>query len=195
MSFFDMITQWDVSVLQALQNIKTGFLDVVMTVLSYLGEAGAIWVFAAIIMICFKKTRATGVMVICAMLAGYLVGELGLKNIVCRPRPFITFPELVPNINPPSGFSFPSGHSCSSFAAATVMLMRDKRFGLPALLLASLIAFSRLYNCVHYPTDVITGILLGILFAVITMIIFRKTGLDKKLSKNLMYKKVVSDDE
>lgn len=194
MTFFDMVTQWDLSVLEAIQNIKSDALDLLMMIFSYMGEAGAIWIFAAITMLCFKKTKVTGAMILFALIAGVLIGEVALKNIVCRPRPFVTFPDLSQNINPPDGYSFPSGHSCSSFAAATILLLRDKRFGLPALLVAALIAFSRLYNCVHFPTDVLAGILLGISLGVITVIFFKKTKLDDKLSRPLMYKHTPADD-
>lgn len=159
-----------------------------MKYLSIIGELGVIWILAAIIMLCFRKTRATGVMVMCALLIGALIGEVGLKHLVCRPRPFIVNPDVIPPITPPSGYSFPSGHSCSSFVAVTIMFVRDKRIGIPALVLGILIAFSRLYNYVHFPSDVLCGILLGIISAIIVLVIFKKTGFDKKLSGDLKYK-------
>lgn len=195
LSLFNLLTPFDTSVIDFIQNMRCGFLDIVMAVFSYVGESGGIWLIAALIMIPFKKTRATGAMIICAVLAGFLIGEFLLKNLAARPRPFVVNPDIVLTIKEPSGYSFPSGHSCSSFAAATVLLMRDKRFGFPALALACLIAFSRLYNYVHYPSDVICGILLGILCAVLTVIVFRKTGFDKKLSKTLLYKKGEEDEK
>ena len=168
-----MIYSIDFAVLDFIQEtMRCAFLDVVMAVFSYMGEAGGIWIITAVIMLCFRKTRATGVMLITAVLAGFLIGEIGLKNIVCRARPFTENPLVVPAIKLPSGYSFPSGHSCSSFAAAT------------------LIAFSRLYNYVHFPSDVLCGIILGVTCAIITIVVFRKTGLDKKLSGDLKYKKV-----
>jgi undecaprenyl-diphosphatase len=127
-------------------------------------------------------------MVMCALLIGALIGEVGLKHLVCRPRPFIVNPDVIPPITPPSGYSFPSGHSCSSFVAVTIMFVRDKRIGIPALVLGILIAFSRLYNYVHFPSDVLCGILLGIISAIIVLVIFKKTGFDKKLSGDLKYK-------
>lgn len=159
-----------------------------MKYLSIIGELGGIWILAAIIMLCFRKTRATGVMVMCALLIGALIGEVGLKHLVFRPRPFIVNPDVIPPITPPSGYSFPSGHSCSSFVAVTIMFVRDKRIGIPALVLGILIAFSRLYNYVHFPSDVLCGILLGIISAIIVLVIFKKTGFDKKLSGDLKYK-------
>ena len=196
MSFFEMITSIDFNILDFIQStMRCDFLDGVMTFFSCIGNAGGIWIIAAVIMLCFRKTRATGVMVLCAALAGYLIGEIALKNVVCRPRPFVINSDMILNISPPSGYSFPSGHSCSSFAAATVMFVRDKRFGIPALIIAFFIAFSRLYNYVHFPSDVLFGILLGIICAVVTIIVFKKAKLYVKLSGDLKYKKADSNDQ
>lgn len=196
MNFLDLVYSIDVSILDFIQNtFKCVFLDYAMAFFSYIGEAGGIWIIAAVIMMCFRKTRATGVMVVCAVLAGYLIGELGIKNLVGRARPFVENPSVQLFIVPPKGYSFPSGHSCSSFAAASVLFIRDKRIGIPALVVAFLIAFSRLYNYVHFPSDVLCGILLGVLCAVVTVFVFRKTGFDSKLSGDLKYKKVDDNDE
>lgn len=196
MNFVEFITSIDFAILDFIQNtIKCVLLDYIMAFFSYIGEAGGIWLISAIIMLVFRKTRSTGVMIIVAVFAGYLIGEVGIKNIVGRLRPFRVNTDIVLNITPPSGYSFPSGHSCSSFAAATVIFMRNKKLGIFALVVASLVAFSRLYNYVHFPSDVICGIILGIICAVVTVYVFRKTGLDKKLARDFTYKKVTSDEE
>lgn len=190
MSFIEIIYSIDFAVLDFIQEtMRCVFLDVFMVIFSYIGEAGGIWIITAIIMMCFRKTRATGVMLLTAVFAGFLIGEIGLKNIVCRERPFTENPLVIPAIKLPSGYSFPSGHSCSSFAAATVLMSKGKRYGVPAFIVAALIAFSRLYNYVHFPSDVICGALLGVICAIITIIVFRKAGFDKKLSGDLKYKK------
>lgn len=188
MSIFEMITPWDASVLEAIQGIKCEFLDTFMALMSFLGDKGLIWIAIGLTLCFFKKTRATGVMVLCAMLVGLLLGEFGIKNIICRPRPFVTY-DFTVNGHIPSGYSFPSGHTTSSFAAATVIFICNKKLAIPAGLLAFLIAFSRLYNCVHYPTDVICGAVLGIVLAIITCLIFKKLGWDKRLGKNIIRKK------
>lgn len=151
--------------------------DAVFPVITYLGEGGVLWIILALALLIFGREsgRKTGVLMLFAMLAGLLIGELALKNIVCRPRPFVEFPDyakaLIPPalIPPPSGYSFPSGHSCSSFAAGTVIFIRSRhtcrRFGLLALILAGLIAFSRVFLFVHYPTDVLCGAALGVICA------------------------------
>ena len=109
------------------------------------------------------------------MTLGLLLGEFGIKNIICRPRPFVTY-DFTVNGHIPSGYSFPSGHTTSSFAAATVIIIRKEKFAVFTAVLAFLIAFSRLYNCVHYPTDVICGAVLGIALAIITCLVQRKSG-------------------
>ncbi len=191
MNFLDFIYSVDFAVIDFIQEtMRCQFLDVVMALFSYMGEAGGIWIISALIMMCFRKTRATGVMLLCAVAIGFIIGEIGLKNIIDRPRPFVQNPEIIPAIKPPAGYSFPSGHSCSSFAAATVLFARNKKFGIPAMIIASLIAFSRLYNYVHFPSDVIGGIILGVICAVVTIIFFKKTGFDEKLSGDLKYKKI-----
>lgn len=196
MNLFEYISSIDFAVLDFIQNtLKCVFLDYAMAFFSYIGEAGGIWIITAVIMMCFRKTRATGIMVLFAVLAGYIIGELGIKNIVGRLRPFMVNSGIELNIPPPSGYSFPSGHSCSSFAAATVLFIHNKKLGIPAIIVATLIAFSRLYNYVHFPSDVICGILLGIICAVVTVWVFRKTGLDKRISGDSKYKKVDSNEK
>jgi len=179
----EAIRAFDLAVLNFLQStVKCAFLDPVMAFFSYLGEKGIFWIAIGLIMLFFKRTRATGLMLLCAMLLGFLIGEIGLKNIIDRARPFTQSTNVVPNISLPSSSSFPSGHSASSAAAAAVLVGRHGRYAIPAVVVAALIAFSRLYNYVHYPSDVICGIILGTLCALMVMFIFKKTGLDRRLS-------------
>ena len=189
LNFIETLYSIDFAILDFIQNtIKCVFLDYLMTFFSSIGNAGIIWIITALIMMCFKKTRATGAMMACALLLGVLIGEVGIKNIVARERPFVVNTDIVLNIAQPSGYSFPSGHTCSSFAAATTLFMNNKKIGIVAYIIALLIAFSRLYNYVHFPSDVLCGMILGITVAIISVTIFRKTGLDTKLSGNLKYK-------
>lgn len=178
------ILSFDFSILNWIQDtLRCGFMDVLMAVFSYLGEWGAVWIVLGVAMLFPKKTRATGAILLAALILCTLVGEVTIKNIVARPRPF-SFNDFPLIIKAPSGYSFPSVHSCIAFSSAVILLVRDRRFGIPALFLAALIAFSRLYNYVHFPTDVFCGIILGIICAVVTLFVFKKTGLTEKLSKN-----------
>lgn len=180
----EMIQQMDFAVLDFIQAaIKNAILDPVMLVLSYVGEIGAIWIVFGIIMLFFRKKRATGLMILVSLALFGLIGELALKHLIARPRPFYINTDITLNIVAPSGYSFPSGHSGTSFAAALVIAFREKRWmGISAYALAVLIAFSRLYNYVHYPTDVLAGILLGTLCGAVTLFVFKKTGWARRIS-------------
>lgn len=169
---------FDLTVLRFIQaHCHNPLTDSVFPVITELGEAGFIWIALSLVMLALGRKRGwstTGWLVLFSMLLGLLIGEVGLKNLICRPRPFMGWtpgPELL--IPPPDGWSFPSGHSCSSFAAATVIFMKDKRWGAAAFVLAGLIAFSRVFLFVHYPTDVLAGAALGVLCALVTALVYR----------------------
>lgn len=146
--------------------IRNPVLNPVMVFITTLGDRGMIWIAATVLLLIPKKTRKIGVMSAPALIGSLLINNELLKNLVRRPRPFQTFTELATVIPRPGQFSFPSGHSSASFAAAVVFYRNlPKKAGVPALVLAVLIAFSRLYVGVHYPTDVLAGALLGSLLA------------------------------
>ena len=175
------IESWDWSVLTCIgETCHNALTDAVFPLITYLGEGGAVWLLLALGLILFGRRagwRSTGWTMALAMLAGLLIGEIALKNMVCRPRPFQFISSEVPLlIPPPSGYSFPSGHSCSSFAAAVVIFRRDKRFGAGALVLAALIAFSRMFLFVHFPSDVLAGTLLGVLCGLAAPVLYGKAA-------------------
>jgi undecaprenyl-diphosphatase len=103
---------------------------------------------------------------IVAMAVTYMIGNLAIKNLVCRARPCWIDPTVPLLVTVPADYSFPSGHSMNGFAAALTLFFHDKRLGIPALVLAAIIAFSRLYNFVHFPTDVFVGIAIGTVVAI-----------------------------
>ncbi len=176
-----LITQIDFYILNLIQEMRTPFLDFIMPVITYLGSGGTIWIITAVILLFFRKSRKTGVTVLLALLIGLLLSTILLKGLVGRIRPFNMAEGLLDAstllIGVPSGeFSFPSGHSVSSFSAATVLFMYNRKIGIPALILAVLIAFSRLYLYVHFPTDVIGGAAVGFAIAVFSVYITNKIG-------------------
>lgn len=131
----------------------------IWTFLTSLGDSGWFWIVLAVILLIPKRTRRVGMTALFALAIGALITNVALKNIVARIRPYEVIDGLILLIEKQSDFSFPSGHSCASFAAAMVCYkMLPKRYGVPAVVLASLIAFSRLYVGVHYPSDVIAGV-------------------------------------
>lgn len=140
---------------------------------THLGDAGAIWIVTAITLLLFKKTRKAGICLGVSLIVTAILGNVVLKNIFARTRPFIeaNYPII---INAPGGFSFPSGHTSSSFAAATAIALYFKKWSVPSFVLASLIALSRVYLYVHYPSDIIAGAILGIIITIICDKLLRK---------------------
>lgn len=162
----DIIRSVDYNILLLIADkLRGGVLDPVMTVLSLMGNGGAVWIATAVLLLFFRKTRRAGVAMLLALAAGYVIGNLCIKELVMRPRPFVTHSDLTALLDPGNPWSFPSGHALSSFAAATALWCFHKKTGVLALVLAALIAFSRLYASVHYPTDVLAGMLIGIALA------------------------------
>lgn len=143
------------------EHLTHPFLDTVMPYISSLAHSGEFWILLALILLCFKKTRKAGMAMGIAMACGYLIGNMGMKNLFARTRPYdVTEVELL--VAKLHDFSFPSGHTLVSFEAATALTVYHRRWGIAALVLATVIALSRLYLFVHYPTDVLAGALLGV---------------------------------
>lgn len=160
----------EIHILNALQNIRTPFLDSIMTFITTLGNAGIIWIIVGILLLFKnnKKYKMIGFTLLLSLIISSVIGLVIMKPIIRRPRPFEAFGFKDLLIDKPLGFSFPSGHTSSSFASATSIYLFDKKLGLFAFLFSALIAFSRMYHYVHYPTDIIGGIILGLLSGVIS---------------------------
>lgn len=143
--------------------IRSPMLDPVMKVITSLGNAGILWILLTVLLLIPKQTRRVGMISALALLASLLVSNILIKNLVARTRPYNAIAALIPIVPKPSEFSFPSGHTASSFASATVFYRKlPKKYGILAMTMAVLIALSRLYVGVHYPTDVLAGIISGI---------------------------------
>lgn len=143
------------------EHFTNPFLDTVMPYISSLARHGEFWILVALILVCFKKTRKAGVAMGIAMAVGYLIGNIGMKNLFARTRPYdVTEVKLL--VAKLHDFSFPSGHTLVSFEAATALWFYHRKWGVAAFVLAALIGLSRLYLFVHYPTDVLAGAVLGI---------------------------------
>jgi len=138
-------------------------LDKALPFISMIGNLGAVWLVIAAILLCIPRYRKYGIMIVLAILLAALTGEAILKPMFARIRPCnlnIYVPMLIQR---PTDFSFPSGHTSASFAATSIIWKANKKFGVLALLFALLMGFSRLYLYVHYPTDILAGLILGLL--------------------------------
>lgn len=148
------------------ENLRNPFLTAFFRTVTHLGDNGLIWILITAFLLIFKKTRTIGILCGMALIGSLLVNNVILKQMIARIRPYEVIPDLHILIERQKDFSFPSAHTGSSFAAAVILYKGlPKRYGIPALILAGLIAISRLYVGVHYPTDIIGGAVTGVLIA------------------------------
>lgn len=167
-AFLEAVTTWDASVITAIyENVHSAFLTMFFRIVTLLGEGGIFWIAVAVILLFFKKTRRSVICIGASLLIGVIVGNGIIKNVVARPRPYDAIAGIESVVSHLSDYSFPSGHSLCCFEAATALAMNRTKWAIPAYVGAVLVAVSRLFLFVHYPTDVICGALLGVLFGVL----------------------------
>lgn len=175
----EFIQNIDTAILMFIHNNFTSpLLDSFMPAITSIGNAGCIWIVLCLILLLSKRHRKYGFMLAGALILCLLIGNVGLKPLIARERPFNFNDAITLLISTPLDYSFPSGHTMSSFASAAILYYMNKKVGIAAYVLASVIAFSRLYLYVHYPSDVLAGVLIGILIARIVIKITEK--IDKK---------------
>lgn len=182
----EAILNFDFGILNFLyENVRSPFLNKFFELVTHLGDGGIFWIAIAVILLFFKKTRKTGLIMGIALIFGLLSCNMLLKPLVARIRPYDLMAEqgvvidiLLSKI--PHDFSFPSGHTVASFEGAVAIFTQNKKWGTVALVTAALVAFSRVYLYVHYPTDIIGGIILGTVNALLALVIV-----------NLIWKKLV----
>ncbi len=146
------------------KHLRSLFGDIVMPLISALGNGGFIWLCAIVGFVCTRQYRMAGLSMALALAMGLIVGSFVLKPLFGRARPFAKKPGVDLIVRAPRDSSFPSGHTLTSFAAATALFLSERQMGGGALVLAGLIAFSRMYLYVHYPSDVLAGVALGMGF-------------------------------
>jgi len=169
---YNCAISFDLPILEWIQeNLQSGFLDTLMPIITAFGNGGIFWIACSVLLMFLPKTRRIGFGMAFALTMGLVVCNMILKPSVARIRPYdlqetlgVTIDLLIKRSH---DFSFPSGHTIASFEACTVLMLGNKKLGIPATVLAILIAFSRLYLYVHYPTDVITSIVLGTVFGIL----------------------------
>lgn len=160
----DTLLQMDGAILLFIQDhIRQEWMDWFWKAVTHLGDGGIFWILLGIILLFSKKTRPAGVAALLALLVGALITNVCLKNFVARTRPYEVVEGLRLMIERQRDYSFPSGHTSASFAAACALVRTlPKKWGTACLILAGVIALSRLYVGVHYPSDVLGGMVVGI---------------------------------
>ena len=163
---------WEIDFLNGIQTwLSNPVTDTFFSYFTLLGDPICFIVLIAA-MIFPKRTRKIAIQMGFAMLLGVLIGNMIIKNAVARPRPYtqpnalITAADLL--IKQPSDYSFPSGHTLASFNCALCLFYNKKGWGSLALFGAAMIAFSRMFVFVHYPTDIICGIVLAVVTSLVS---------------------------
>ena len=163
------------AILDFIQKYMTSpIMDKIMVFITSLGNSGMIWIITALLMLCSKKYRKTGLILAIGLVGSLIFGNMILKPIFHRLRPFQIKEGIDLIISAPHDYSFPSGHTLASVISATILLLRERKIGICALVLAILIAFSRMYLYVHFPTDILGGIVLGIVIGISSVKIAKK---------------------
>lgn len=176
-----LIKSFDIGILLFIKDhLHTSILDTLMVFITTLGNGGVFWLIISFILIFTKKYRSIGLMTLAALAITSAIGEVILKNVIQRSRPsdLAAVAELL--IPKPISYSFPSGHAASSFAAAGILAPAFKKYAYLFNIMALLIAFSRLYLFVHYPTDIMGGMLLGFFVSKYVLSLY-KSVLDENL--------------
>lgn len=176
----------DFNILYAIQGIRTPVLDqIILAITNIMGSYGQISLIVAACLLALKKTRKAGFCVLLAYILVLLFGHVLLKDIIARPRPCHIDETIKLLVTRPNSFSCPSTHTAWAFAAATSIFLYFKKAGIFALVIAAIMGFSRMYLFVHFPTDVLAGIVMGVVVAVVSKMIVeaaykRKKAADKK---------------
>lgn len=158
------IQQLDLSILLFIQeHLRFAWMNDFWAFITHFGDGGIFWIVLTLLMMIPKKTRKAGMVAGCSLLLGFLITNVTLKPLVDRVRPYNYSDVIIPLGRIPVESSFPSGHTCASFACALIYVrMLPKKCGISLLVLAVLISLSRLYLCVHFPTDVLGGFLVAL---------------------------------
>ena len=145
-----------------LYQFRNPVMNTISIFFDYAGAHGEIWIAFTLLLLLFRRTRRAGFAMAVALVLYMAAGHFFLKPLFARPRPCDVNTAITILVKRPHGHSFPSGHTASAFAAAFALWLQNRKLGVPALVLAAFIAFTRLYLYVHFPTDVLGGLVLGL---------------------------------
>ncbi len=161
-------------ILDGIQTLQGPVMDRAMVIISTLGNMGAIWIVVALIFLASKRYRGCGIVILMGLTLGLIVGNGVLKNLIARQRPSWVNQQIVLLVKNPWDYSFPSGHTMHSVIAAIIIFRGNRKMGIGAFIVTALIAFSRMYLYVHYPTDILGGAIIGGIIAFSVIAIYDK---------------------
>jgi undecaprenyl-diphosphatase len=161
-AFFEFIHEIDMNILHFIEQFRFGVLDQIMIFISWIGNVGIVWILLSLALLTTKKYRRVGLFCLVALLIGTIITDLTLKHLFARQRPYTHLPDYALLIEEPGTMSFPSGHTTAAFACAGVIAYHLKRVRFPILFGAGLMALSRMYLFVHFPSDIVAGFIVGI---------------------------------
>ena len=167
----ESLINFEGSILLFLQNyVRNPVLNALLIPFTVSNNAGIPCILIVAVFIYFKSLRKVGILMGISLLLEFLLNNLIIKNLFARIRPYEVIDGLILLVGKAPDYSFPSGHTGSAFALAVVIFMvMDRKYGIIALILASLMGFSRLYVGIHYPSDVLGGVILGVVTSVIAV--------------------------
>ena len=161
------MNSFEIQILRFVQEtFSCGFLDSIFKFISYIGNKGAIWIVCALVLCVFKKTRKAGIISAISLIFCLTLGNMTLKPLIARMRPYefdTTLNVIIPLLK---DASFPSGHTMAAFAFCHSTASIYKKYRAPLYALAAFMGLSRIYLCMHFPTDVIFGAFFGMCFAI-----------------------------
>ena len=172
----EVIQQIDLSILLFIQeHLRVTWMNGFWEFITHFGDGGIFWIIMTLTLMIPKKKRKAGIVAGCSLLLGFLITNVTLKPLVNRVRPYNYSDAIIPIGRIPSEASFPSGHTSASFACALIYVrMLPKKYGIPLVALATMIALSRLYLCVHFPTDVIGGFLVALFSSTVVFVCYQR---------------------
>ena len=163
---FDFIQNTDISVIEKIyrfqHNLNSELFNRIMIFFTNLGDYGTVWIAIALILFLNKKYRKTGILAFVSLAICSVIVNIILKPLIQRPRPFTEIADIILLIKTPKDYSFPSGHTAASFVMVYIFFRHIKKYFIPVFITGILIAFSRMYLSVHFPSDIIAGIIIGI---------------------------------
>lgn len=166
---------WEFSVLDYIQNYcRNDFLDSLMSFWSNLGTMSVIWIVLTVVLLIIKKTRKLGVFCVVGFVLTFLIGNCIFKPIVARIRPYDINTLVTLIVSKEIDYSFPSGHTMFAMCFATILFYKSKLIGIFAYIFAAVMAFSRMYLYMHFPTDVLFGTILGIAVGILSIYVTNK---------------------